>query len=101
LLVGLTGIGPLIAWRKDSPENLRRQFTVALATGAVFGVVLLLLVIRDLYAVMAWALAGFVLGTVTQEFWRGIRARRRMHGESAPGPPRRLTSRHPLPAARY
>ena len=27
LLLGLTGIGPLIAWRKASPANLRRQFT--------------------------------------------------------------------------
>ncbi|HEV8612935.1 MAG TPA: cytochrome c-type biogenesis CcmF C-terminal domain-containing protein, partial [Gemmatimonadales bacterium] len=33
-------------------------------------------------AVMAWALAGFVAGTVIQEFWRGVRARHRIHGES-------------------
>src|ERR1044071_9613382 len=30
LLLALTGIGPLIAWRKASPENLRRQFLVPL-----------------------------------------------------------------------
>ena len=39
---------------------------------------------RDFYAIMALALAGFVAGTIVQEFWRGVRARRRMHGESAP-----------------
>jgi cytochrome c-type biogenesis protein CcmF len=33
---------------------------------------------------MALALCGFVSGTIVQEFWRGVRARRRMHGESAP-----------------
>jgi len=33
---------------------------------------------------MALALAGFVTGTIVQEFYRGIRARRRMHGESVP-----------------
>jgi cytochrome c-type biogenesis protein CcmF len=40
--------------------------------------------VRDLYAVMAFAFAGFVAGTITQEFYRGVRARRRMHGESVP-----------------
>ena len=38
---------------------------------------------RDFYAIMALALAGFVAGTIGQEFYRGVRARRRMHGESA------------------
>jgi cytochrome c biogenesis factor len=34
------------------------------------------------YAMMAIALGAFVLGTVVQEFYRGMRARHRMHGES-------------------
>ncbi len=37
---------------------------------------------RDLYPIMAVALGAFVLGTVVQEFYRGVRARLRMHGES-------------------
>jgi cytochrome c-type biogenesis protein CcmF len=84
LLLALTGIGPLIAWRKASAANLRRQFVGPLASGAVVLTVLLASGVRDLYAVMALALAGFVAGTITQEFYRGVRARRRMHGESAP-----------------
>jgi cytochrome c-type biogenesis protein CcmF len=81
-LVLLTGVGPLIAWRKASPENLRRQFAVPVSAGlAVIGV-LLLAGIRRLYPVMAWGLAGFVAGTVVQEFWRGVRARGRIHGEA-------------------
>src|SRR5829696_6527225 len=84
LLLALTGIGPLIAWRKASAANLRRQFVGPLASGTVVLTVLLASGVRDLYAVMALALAGFVAGTITQEFYRGVRARRRMHGESAP-----------------
>ena len=84
LLLALTGIGPLIAWRKASPANLRRQFVGPLAAGGVTLAALLAAGVRDLYAVMAFALAGFVAGTVTQEFYRGVRARRRMHGESVP-----------------
>ncbi len=81
LLVALTGIGPLIAWRKASAQNLRRQFVAPGASGLVVLAALLLAGIRDPYPLIAWSLAGFVLGTVVQEFWRGIRARRRMHGE--------------------
>ena len=40
--------------------------------------------VRDPYALMTWGLAAFVLGTVAQEFYRGIRARRRMFGEGIP-----------------
>src|SRR5438093_12931542 len=82
LLLGLTGIGPLIAWRKASPANLKRQFAVPLGAGAATLVLLLAAGIRDFYATMALALAGFVSGTILQEFYRGVRARRRMHGES-------------------
>ncbi len=84
LLLALTGIGPLIAWRKASTANLRRQFVGPVASGVVALVALLAAGVRDGYAVMALALAAFVAGTVLQEFYRGVRARRRMHGESVP-----------------
>ena len=82
LLLGLTGIGPLIAWRKASAANLRRQFITPTACGIVALVALLALGVRDLYATMALALAAFVAGTIGQEFYRGVRARHRIHGES-------------------
>jgi cytochrome c-type biogenesis protein CcmF len=84
LLLALTGVGPLIAWRKASPANLRRQFVVPLLAGLITFVALLASGMRDLYAVMAFGIGGFVAGTIVQEFYRGVRARRRMHGESAP-----------------
>ncbi|MEO8450829.1 MAG: heme lyase CcmF/NrfE family subunit [Gemmatimonadota bacterium] len=84
LLLALTGIGPLIAWRKASIANVRRQFVVpaitALVTlGALFGAGL-----RNGYSLIALSMAAFVLGTVAQEFWRGVRARGRLYGESVP-----------------
>jgi len=84
LLLGLTGVGPLIAWRKASTANLKRQFVAPVACGLVTLVALLLAGVRDFHATVALALAGFVAGTIVQEFYRGIRARRRMHGESIP-----------------
>ncbi|HEY7636632.1 MAG TPA: heme lyase CcmF/NrfE family subunit [Gemmatimonadales bacterium] len=94
LLLGLTGIGPLIAWRKASPANLRRQFIMPLASGGATLVLLLGAGIHDFYATMALALAGFVAGTIVQEFYRGVRARRRMHGESIPLAFSRLIARN-------
>ena len=82
LLLALTGIGPLIAWRKASVSNLRRQFAGPTATGVVVGVVLIALGMRDVYALVAYALCGFVTGTIVQEFYKGIRARQSIHGES-------------------
>lgn len=81
-LLALTGIGPLIAWRQASVANLRRQFTLPVATGLVVAIALVAFGMRDVYAVMALGLAGFVAGTITQEFVRGVRARQRMHGEN-------------------
>ncbi|HJR17664.1 MAG TPA: cytochrome c-type biogenesis CcmF C-terminal domain-containing protein, partial [Gemmatimonadales bacterium] len=94
LLLGLTGVGPLIAWRKASTANLRRQFIPPVTLGLLTLGALLLIGVRDLYAIMALALAGFVAGTIIQEFYRGVRARRRMHGEAIPIAFGRLISRN-------
>jgi cytochrome c-type biogenesis protein CcmF len=94
LLLALTGVGPLIAWRKASKANLRRQFVVPVVAGLLTLAVLLAVGVRDLYATMALALAGFVAGTVVQEFTRGVRARRRMHGEPIPVAFARLVGRN-------
>ena len=83
-LLLLTGIGPLIAWRKASTANLRRQFIFPTSLGLLTGAVLLVLGMRDQWALAAFTLAGFVLGTVTQEFGRGTRARMRMYQEALP-----------------
>ena len=94
LLLALTGVGPLIAWRKASTANLRRQFIAPVTAGLVTLTALLLIGLRDFYAVIAIALAGFVAGTIVQEFYRGVRARHRMHGESPPIALGRLIARN-------
>jgi cytochrome c-type biogenesis protein CcmF len=81
LLLLLTGIGPLIAWRKTSIPNLRRQFRWPTATALATVALLIAAGMRDWYAMVALAIAGFVVGTIGQEFWRGVRARRRLYAE--------------------
>src|SRR6267154_11484 len=68
LLLALTGIGPLIAWRRASTANLKRQFAAPATTGVAVGAILLVLGMRDPYALVSYSLAGFVTGTIVQEF---------------------------------
>jgi cytochrome c-type biogenesis protein CcmF len=83
-LLLLTGIGPLIAWRKASPKHLRRQFVVPVTAAFVAAGVLAAVRFGDWYAAAALVLAAFVVGTIVQEFVRGVGARHRLHGESPP-----------------
>ena len=82
VLLALTGIGPLIAWRRASTANLKRQFTWPAVTGIVTGLALFASGMRDFYVLVALILAGFVLGTLAQEFARGTSARHRMYAEN-------------------
>src|SRR5712664_2140652 len=81
-LLLLTGIGPLIAWRRASVPNLRRQFVAPLTGGALALLMLLAAGMRDLWALLAISFGAFVTVTVAQEFWRGVRARHRQYGEA-------------------
>src|SRR6266487_607365 len=83
-LLALTGVGPLIAWRRASLSNLRRQFAVPTTSGVFVLLILLVAGMRDIGALMAFSIGGFVLGTVVQEFARGARARHRQYGEPMP-----------------
>jgi cytochrome c-type biogenesis protein CcmF len=76
----LTGIGPLLAWRKTTASNLQNQFVwptvAALAAAALF----VALGFRIWVSGICIALCAFVMGTIVQEFWRGANVRRRSNG---------------------
>ena len=94
LLLALTGVGPLIAWRKASTSNLRRQFVWPVTIGIATGVLLFAFGMRNFHALIAYTLAGFVSGTILQEFYKGIGARHSMHDESIPLAAVRLVARN-------
>jgi cytochrome c-type biogenesis protein CcmF len=83
-LLFLTGIGPLIAWHRASAASLRRQFIGPASFGLAVGAVLAVAFWGEIgfWALCCWTLCAFVTGTVSQEYWQAIRARRRLHGES-------------------
>ena len=81
VLLLLMGIGPLMPWRRASRENLLNNFMVPVAGTLVGEAALLVVNIRDPFALLGFGLCLFVLGTVLQEFVRGILARHRATGE--------------------
>ncbi len=85
-LVLFTGVGPLIAWRRMTRANARRNFAVP-ALAALLALVVLLAVggvAHKPLALAMFCLAAFVLAAVGLELWRGTRARRAMTGEAPP-----------------
>jgi cytochrome c-type biogenesis protein CcmF len=85
VLVLLSGIGPVIAWRRATLANARRNFRVPVLAAMLTLVALLGAgVTQKPLAIAMFCCAAFVLGSVGQEFWRGVRARRAMAGEATP-----------------
>jgi cytochrome c-type biogenesis protein CcmF len=82
LLLLLTGIGPLVAWRKSSLPYLKRMFAIPTLGALVTLLVLLLAGMRHLYALISFALSVFVTMTIVAEFHRGALARRHANNES-------------------
>jgi cytochrome c-type biogenesis protein CcmF len=85
LLLFMTGVGPLIAWRRASWASLRRQFWLPGLTGLTAAAATLLYLRGDfaIYPFVFWSLGAFVIATISQEYWRAVRARMRNAGESA------------------
>jgi cytochrome c-type biogenesis protein CcmF len=84
LLLLMTGVGPLLAWRKTSKRNLQRQFTAPVAAAVITGAAFAALGMRDMYAVISFAFSAFVVMTILLEFHRGAVARGSSAGESYP-----------------
>jgi cytochrome c-type biogenesis protein CcmF len=79
-LLLLTGVGPLLAWRKTSVSNLKYQFSWPVTTAVVTAGVIYAMGVRVWSSYLAFVFSGFVLGTIAQEFWRGAVIRRKSTG---------------------
>lgn len=73
-LIFLTGVGPLIAWRKSSVSSLKKAFFAPAVVGVLVSVVLAFSGIHQIAPLISFGLCAFVLATVLLEFWKGSRA---------------------------
>lgn len=97
-LLVLTGVGPIIAWRRADTTNLKRNFTIPVLVGIFFmlvtaAVIAIMSAEQNGYAIGFMGLNGFVLATIIQEFYRGTRARMRISNEPVVQAVTRLVSR--------
>ncbi len=85
-LLFLTGVGPLISWRKASGGQLLRRFSIPLVVAAL-AVVPTLIVASDgghWWAAVALVMAAFTLTCIVGEYARGTRVRHQLDGVSWP-----------------
>ncbi len=117
ILLLLTGVGPLVAWRKATGKNLRKAMAVPAAVAAIvmvlhvsvgeslgFPPILereelynttvgnILETLRTFSALFSSGICAFVVAAISQEFWRGAKVRMKK-GESFFTALVRLTSR--------
>ncbi|HET6348162.1 MAG TPA: heme lyase CcmF/NrfE family subunit [Candidatus Krumholzibacteria bacterium] len=76
-LLFLTGVGPLLAWRKTSFQSMKKIFFWPTIAGVAVAGASLAFGIHSIYPVMSFAIAAFVLMTLINEFSRATRARMR------------------------
>jgi len=97
-LLALIGIGPLIAWRRATLSNLKKNFLKPLAAALLFGAALFAFVPlggrADILAYVAFVLCVFVMGCIVSEFYKGAAARMDLHEESGLGALGALTWRN-------
>jgi len=89
LLLLLTGVGPLLAWRKTSMESLKRNFRIPVLTGLAVGALLVAIGYvkpwtgqSEFYSLMTIVLSVIVATTVISEFVRGGRVIGRHTGQN-------------------
>jgi cytochrome c-type biogenesis protein CcmF len=75
ILLFLTGVGPLLAWRKSSLANVTHQFFWPTAAGVVTTAAIVFAGVPLWSSGLCFGLCAFVTWTILQEFWRGARVR--------------------------
>jgi cytochrome c-type biogenesis protein CcmF len=81
-LLLLTGVGPLIAWRRSSLDSLKRAFLLPVAGSVVLIGILAASGIHHVYALISFGLCLFVTLTVASEFFKGATAIRARTGQN-------------------
>jgi len=81
LLVFLMAVGPIIAWRRASWDNLKRNFTWPATAALLLGFGLFAWKVRDFMPLLGFTLLAFVVFSILYDTGLALRARRRIAGE--------------------
>jgi cytochrome c-type biogenesis protein CcmF len=93
ILLFLTGIGPLLAWRSTSVRSIRKNFVVPAIVGLVVAIGIIPLGVHPwtifttdeqgaFYSWMTFSMAAFVMTAIFAEFFRGGRVIQQKSGQN-------------------
>ncbi len=76
-IIVLMGIGPLLAWRRAAWQSIKRNFRWPLAFAILWAVIMATaLGIDNAWTLLSVSGCAFVFGTITLEYYRGVKVRR-------------------------
>jgi cytochrome c-type biogenesis protein CcmF len=80
-LIFLMGVGPSLPWGSATWAEARKRLLPPTAGAVLLGAIAVLAGARGIYAILAFAFVGYAAVGNLREYWVGMRARHRAHGE--------------------
>jgi cytochrome c-type biogenesis protein CcmF len=81
-LIFLMGVGPALPWGGTTGEDARRRLVPPVIGAVLLGIASIIAGARDVYTILAFTFVGYAATANLREYWIGMRARRRAHGEA-------------------
>ncbi len=91
-LIFLMGVGPSLPWGSTTWADARKRLAPPLIGAVILGAIAVLAGARGIYPILAFAFVGYAAMGNLREYWIGMRARHRAHGENWPTALLRLVS---------
>ncbi|WML47554.1 heme lyase CcmF/NrfE family subunit [Neobacillus sp. PS3-34] len=73
---------PLLAWQRSTVKNLKKNFMIPAFLAVTAMILMVILGIQKVWAVIGYGVIALLLITHYLEFYRGVKARRKMTGEN-------------------
>ena len=80
-LIFLMGVGPSLPWGSTTWADARKRLYPPTISALILGVIAVIAGARGIYAILAFAFVGYAAMGNLREYWIGMRARHRAHGE--------------------
>jgi cytochrome c-type biogenesis protein CcmF len=84
VLLLLTGIGPVLSWKRATASVMKRNFVIPAIVGILATLVGIPFGLHGIYPIVCVFGSAFVLATIVMEFARGIQARQGVERAAAP-----------------
>jgi cytochrome c-type biogenesis protein CcmF len=81
-LLFLMGVGPALPWKAATPQQVKDKLIPPSIGAVILAGVALAMGIRAPYGVIAFAFVGYAATANLREYWIGVQARRKAHGEN-------------------